>query len=34
MLKQRNKDVSFVDAAEVGAGENPPKPNNRAPASK
>jgi len=34
MLKQRNKDVSFVDAAEVGAGENPAKPNSRAPASK
>ena len=34
MLKQRNKDVSFVDAAEVGAGENPPKPSSRAPASK
>jgi len=34
MLKQRNKDVSFVDAAEVGAGENPPKPSTRAPASK
>ncbi len=34
MLKQRNKDVSFVDAAEVGAGENPAKSNGRAPASK
>jgi twitching motility protein PilT len=34
MLKQRNKDVSFVDAAEVGAGENPPKSSSRAPASK
>jgi twitching motility protein PilT len=34
MLKQRNKDVSFVDATEVGAGENPAKPGSRAPASK
>ena len=34
MLKQRNKDVSFVDAAEVGAAENPAKSNGRAPASK
>jgi len=30
MLKQRNKDVSFVEAHEVATGENPPKPSGRA----
>lgn len=31
MLKQRNKDVTFVEALEVATGENPAKSNGRAP---